>query len=127
MSFESRSYWSGVSAAKLWWHLSNMDMIFNRKPVFLLLSINWENNGIVEIGLITPIPGPPRWQEGLLLALFYLWNTEHKLDYKKDVIYLAHDNDLKYIFRLFNVILWIDTIINVEAWVDWIITDSSAK
>ena len=81
----------------------------------------------MEIGLITPIPGPTSWQEGSLLALPYLWNIEHKLDYKKHVIYLAHDNDLKYIFRLFNVILWIDTIINVEASVDWISTDSSTK
>ena len=33
--FASHSYLTGVTAAELRQHLSNMNMIFNRKPVFL--------------------------------------------------------------------------------------------
>ena len=50
--FESHSYLTGVTAAKLCWHLSNMNMIFNTSVPHILEK--WENNKTQKTGLVTP-------------------------------------------------------------------------
>ena len=52
--FRSHSYLTGVSAAKLGFHLPNMNMIFNRKLVFWW-SWKTEINNAEEIDLVTAI------------------------------------------------------------------------
>ena len=53
-SAESYSYLAGVTAAKLWWRLSDMNVLFNSD---LTLLKNWEINRMEEIGSVTSTPG----------------------------------------------------------------------
>ena len=54
---KSRSYLTGVSAAKLWWQLSNMNVALKTHKSFDNIE-NKQNNGPEEIGLIPPHPRP---------------------------------------------------------------------
>ena len=56
-SLESHLYLTGATAAELWWHLSNINVIFNSYHVFWQCWKILENSGMEEIGLVTPTLG----------------------------------------------------------------------
>ena len=52
--FESFPYLIGITAAELWRHLSDMNMIFSHVEQCFDNAKNLENNGMEEICLVTP-------------------------------------------------------------------------
>ena len=58
---ESHSYLTGVTAAELQRHLSNMNVTLNKQLLFLAMMKKREINGTEEIGFTTPIPEEFLW------------------------------------------------------------------
>ena len=64
---------TGVTAAELRWHLSNMNVLFNRYLVFFNSEKNWVNNEMGEVGLVTPTPA-------VLVAPLFQLESEGRVD-----------------------------------------------
>ena len=84
--FKLRSHLSSVSAAQLWWHLLNLNVIYCRQPVLWWFWKIRKNNGTKEIGLVPPTSG--YW----LLFAVVLQRRTHMFSFSTQIyIYLWYD------------------------------------
>ena len=72
-SFESHSYLTCVTSAKLWWPPSNMNMIFNEWPLFDNSEKFAKMNELQEIGFVNPSPDLVYNDLGFVSLCYQCW------------------------------------------------------